>query len=1597
MLVSCFALVIGLALSLPAGATELQRVKGGHIPAAAARLAAVGDLPGSQRLNLAIGLPLRNQPELDTLLRELYDPASPNYRRYLTPEQFAERFGPAEADYQALMDFAKSNHLTVTATHPNRVVLDVAGTVTEVQQAFHLTLRAYRHPRAARDFYAPDVEPSVNLGIPILHISGLDNYSLPRPNFKLEPASLSANATPKGGSGPSGAYRGGDFRTAYVPGTSLTGAGQTVGLLQFDGYYASDIATYASQAGLTNIPLTNVPINGGVTNPGNDNGEVCLDIEMAMSMAPGLAGIYVYIAPNPSPWVDLLNRMATDNLSKQLSCSWGGGFADETAEQIFQQMAAQGQSFFNATGDSDAYTGAIEFPSDSTNITQVGGTTLTTGTGAAYLSEKVWNWGSQGSSGGISTDYAMPYYQQGVSMAANQGSTTMRNVPDVALTAENVYVVYSNGRTKNFGGTSCAAPLWAGFTALVNQQAVASGRAAVGFLNPALYTIGCGASYTANFHDITTGNNFSSSSPTKFSAVPGYDLCTGWGTPNGTNLINTLAGPPILVPFLVSNSFALVAEGCTNGVVDPDETVSMSFGIRNIGTADTTNLVATLVSGGGVLSPGDPQTYGVLVANGAAVSQPFSFTATGICGGTNIASLQLQDGAVNLGTLTFSYRLGQPSTASVFSQDFDGVTAPALPAGWTTASTNAQSNWVTSTAARDTTPNSAFSPDPASSGVNELDSPTLTLPAGALQLTFRHNYNLESGYDGGVLDIKIGSGTWTDIVTAGGSFVSGGYISTLPSSYGNPLAGRLAWTGNSGGFISTVVNLPPAASGQVIRLRWRCGSDSNTGTAGWYVDTVAITTTSYVCCTASTDLAVTLSAAPDPVLAGQNLSYTLSVANLGPASASSVTLTDALPDSVTFVSASPGCVNLGGAVVCSVGTLPSGSATNFTVVVTPWAGGLITNTLTVASPTPDPDPTNNIATLLTTVDAPPTITVQPNSQAVLPDANVVLQVTAAGTAPLGFQWRFNGTNLDGAAAAALTIPNVQIAQAGSYTVLVTNAFGSTLSSNAIVTVLDPWIVAQPKSLSVAAGTPAAFTVSAVGAPTLSYQWLKETIALVDGTNISGAHTATLMLAQVQAEDMGNYAVVVSNAQGSMTSSNALLTVWPLLGWGSDDYSQADIPGGLTNVAGISAGMYHSLAVGTDGTVTAWGAGTTDSGTLPNYGQASVPDGLSNVVAVAAGFYHSLAWRVDGTVVAWGAGATNSGVSPYYGQAMVPAGLSNVVAVAAGAYHSLALKSDGTVAAWGAGTTNTGVSPDNGQALVPAGLSNVSGVAAGSYHSLALKTDGTVAAWGANSFGQTNVPGGLTNVAAVAAGYAHSLALLGDGTVVAWGFNNAGQTNVPGGLSNVVAVAGGFFHSLALAADGTVVAWGSTNYNLTNIPAGLTNAVAIAGGSFHNLILESDGRPTLTVQPVSQAAVPGTTIRLLALAAGLQPLSYQWCLNGSDLVGATAPALLLSHLQPLQAGSYTVVITNAAGSVTSAAATLTVLGSPISLNASLVGQEVLISFPSETGLSYLLEYKHSLDDPAWTSLPPAVAGTGGVMVLQDTNTPADSRYYRLRGE
>jgi len=257
--------------------------------------------------------------------------------------------------------------LTVTSLHSNRTLLDVSGSVADIEQAFQVTLRVYQHPREARTFYAPEAEPSLGLAVPVLHISGLDNYIVPRPmSLRASPLGRPTGARPAAGSGPEGTYMGQDFRAAYVPGVSnLTGAGQVVGLLEFDGYYPGDITNYAGQAGLPNVPLKTVLLDGFDGTPGSDNVEVALDIDMAMSMAPGLSAVVVYEGLLPD---SILNRMATDNLAKQLSASWTYSI-DANSEQIFQQFAAQGQSFFNASGDYDAWVGSIYPPCDDPYIT----------------------------------------------------------------------------------------------------------------------------------------------------------------------------------------------------------------------------------------------------------------------------------------------------------------------------------------------------------------------------------------------------------------------------------------------------------------------------------------------------------------------------------------------------------------------------------------------------------------------------------------------------------------------------------------------------------------------------------------------------------------------------------------------------------------------------------------------------------------------------------------------------------------------------------------------------------------------------------------------------------------------------------------------------------------------------------------------------------------------------------------------------------------------------------------------------------------------------------------------------------------------------
>jgi hypothetical protein len=687
-------MVAGLLATSGRAANERQ-TPGGLVPKAVAKLQPVGRLEGSQRLKLAIGLAPRDEQGLDTFIQELYDPASPNYRRYLTPEQFTERFGPTEQDYNALVDYAKASGWNVTRQYSNRVVLDVEGAVADIEKALQVTLRTYQHPNEARTFYAPDTEPSLALGVSVLHIAGLDNYTLPHPKHKHHSLNRS---TPKEGSAPGGQLWGNDFRDAYVPGTTLTGTGQSLGVLEFEGFYVKDITNYENAIGMSpnNRPqLVVVPLDGGATpQDGGDNGEECsIDIEMAVAMAPGLSSIYVFETDNGT-FDDIFESMVAHPDVLQFSCSWGGDTTpDPTSEMLFKQMAAQGQSFYNASGDGGAFVGPVEFPSDSPSITQVGGTTMTDGSAPSHPwgSEVVWD-ADNGphvsaenvtcSSGGISTYYAIPSWQTNISMTANQGSTIWRNTPDVAANADNCYIYSDNGSNSGgWSGTSCAAPLWAGLTALMNQQAAATGVGPVGFLNPALYALASGASYTSFFHDITSGNNTWDESPSQFYAVAGYDLCCGLGSMNGTNLINTLVTPIPSPQFLAAGYTLTTNEPCGTNAVYPGETVTVNLAFKNVGGVATTNLVATLLpylvyrdeTAPGVAAPASvlaellasnetafpsgPQTIGV-VAPGALATNMFSFFADGTCGQTITAILQLQDGTDDLGTISYSFQLG---------------------------------------------------------------------------------------------------------------------------------------------------------------------------------------------------------------------------------------------------------------------------------------------------------------------------------------------------------------------------------------------------------------------------------------------------------------------------------------------------------------------------------------------------------------------------------------------------------------------------------------------------------------------------------------------------------------------------------------------------------------------------------------------------------------------------------------------------------------------------------------------------------------------------------------------------------------------------
>lgn len=503
----------------------------------------VGHLDSAKVMKLNIALPLRNEDDLDALLERLYNPKSADYRQWLSVAEFTERYGPTQEDYAAVISFAQAHGLKVTETYPTRLVVNVSGTVANIERAFNVTIGEYQHPTENRTFFAPDREPVADgLDVPLWHVTGLDNFSLPHPASLHRGNAVPNSVTPHlSGSAPGGYFAASDLRKAYYAGTALTGTGQSVGLLEFAGWQQSDVTKYYTKVGQTlTVTVTGVSTDGSslICTGSCDDTEQVLDIDVAAGMAPGLSSIRVYVSDTSD--TAIFARMASDNISKSLSCSWGWSPADPSSDDpYFKEFSAQGQNLFVASGDSGAYSKSSSdvYPADDAYITSVGGTDLTTnGAGGSWKTETAWS----DSGGGISPNkIAIPSWQQttGVITTANKGSKTYRNCPDVAAEGNfDNYVCYDGGTCEGgWGGTSFAAPRWAGYLALANQQAVANGLATPGFINPTLYTAGLGSGHATDFHDITSGSNGT------YSCQTGYDLVTGWGSPNTTGLINLLA------------------------------------------------------------------------------------------------------------------------------------------------------------------------------------------------------------------------------------------------------------------------------------------------------------------------------------------------------------------------------------------------------------------------------------------------------------------------------------------------------------------------------------------------------------------------------------------------------------------------------------------------------------------------------------------------------------------------------------------------------------------------------------------------------------------------------------------------------------------------------------------------------------------------------------------------------------------------------------------------------------------------------------------------------------------------------------------------
>jgi hypothetical protein len=679
----------------PAGAAPLPttRLVGSAAPLPTGA-AVVGPVDPAEQVTADVVLRPQDPAALQRVAASVADPRSPDYRHYLTTSQFRQDFGPSPQSTAAVRDWLAAAGLTLGATSANGMLVPVSGPAARVQQAFDTTLVRTRLPdgRLAR---APSAPPAVPAGLApaVTGVVGLSTVPLARPELATattgghpaDGAASAAGPSPRAGPVACGAaasaatffngWTADSLASAYglssLYGAGRVGAGQQVGIFELAPYSPSDVTTYQACFGTT-ASVTNVPVDGGA-GFGSEL-EPDLDIEVVAGLAPS-SDISVFSGPNAgSGPIDTYARMVDDPAIRVLSTSWGlcepemTPAVQQTETALFQQAVLQGQTVLAASGDSgssDCYNPsngdnnkqiAVDDPADQPDVTGVGGTTLSA-FGSDAPTESVWNSGSMATGGGNSTDFAAASWQQipaaqnpfTASNCGTGGTSQCREVPDVAATADpdRGDIVFVGGGWVPVGGTSAAAPLWAALTADVNQGCAAS----AGFLNSQLYPAGAGGS--PPFHDVASGstNNIGAPPLNHYPVTPGYDLTTGWGSPDAPALLGVLSGStsgcpsvtglsPNAGPAFGGTTVVISGSGFGSAVpsvrfgsvpaqVQAHTPTSITVTAPNVGAGGTLGVTVTTVGPGGGTSPVVPGSIYTYLSPHVTSVVPFRGPVTG--------------------------------------------------------------------------------------------------------------------------------------------------------------------------------------------------------------------------------------------------------------------------------------------------------------------------------------------------------------------------------------------------------------------------------------------------------------------------------------------------------------------------------------------------------------------------------------------------------------------------------------------------------------------------------------------------------------------------------------------------------------------------------------------------------------------------------------------------------------------------------------------------------------------------------------------------------------------------------------------------------